>query len=544
MDKYTALIHDENFSTLTLNVSRYPKSLAYWEKLLNYIVKASAPICKSTEPQLLKLIRCTYSSMLNEFPYLENYYIDFALLEYKLGNVSMSHKIFQRGLQAFNQRSLLLWTSYLKFCNNVVSNQKQLFKKYETAEEYVGLHFFSGEFWDLYLEQISSRCTSSKKYWNVLRKILEIPLHSFSKFYALWLQRIDDIMDLKQLSQLTSKDELLKKLKIDINYSGRKGPYLQDAKKKLKKITKEMYMVVQYQVLEIYSIFESKIYINYYTSPETLVSSDEIETWIKYLDYTITLQTDSLTHLNFQRALLPLAHYDLVWIKYSKWLINSKNDLLGAKNVLLMGLKFSLKKTEIIKLLYSVICKLNEYVLLRNLLEKIESSYSDNVENVDDFEIFWDYLQFKTFCQNSLYSSRYSDSQSNGLLNKELFDKVWKRLSCKEKKSGQEILLNNLVQFYSKDTVEFVEKNIFQKIIESGWEYYLQNGMFWNCYCRLIYFDTSRSYLDKRQYIVRKIWPQIDKKFAQSVLPSLTEFCQSYFPEEMDTLEEMFTEEP
>ena len=128
MDKYTALIHDENFSTLTLNVSRYPKSLAYWEKLLNYIVKASAPICKSTEPQLLKLIRCTYSSMLNEFPYLENYYIDFALLEYKLGNVSMSHKIFQRGLQAFNQRSLLLWTSYLKFCNNVVSKQKQLFK--------------------------------------------------------------------------------------------------------------------------------------------------------------------------------------------------------------------------------------------------------------------------------------------------------------------------------------------------------------------------------------------------------------------------------
>lgn len=544
MDKYTALINDENFSTLTLSVSRYPKSLVYWEKLLNYIVKASAPICKSTEPQLLELIRYIYSSMLNEFPYLENYYIDFALLEYKLGNVSISHKIFQRGLQALNQRSLLLWTSYLKFCNNVVLNQKQLFKKYETAEEYVGLHFFSGEFWDLYLEEIRSRCTSSKRYWNVLRKILEIPLHSFSKFYALWLQHIDDIMDLKQLSQLTSKDELLKKLKIDINYSGRKGPYLQDAKKKLRKITKEMYMVVQYQVLEIYSIFESNIYINYYTSPETLVSSDEIETWVKYLDYTITLQTDSLTHLNFQRALLPLAHYDIVWIKYCKWLINSKKDLVGAKNVLLTGLKFSLKKTEIIKLLCSVICKVNDYVLLRNLLEKIESSYSDNVENVDDFEIFWDYLQFKTFCQNSLYSSRYSDSQSNGLLNKELFDKVWKRLSFKEKKSGQEILLNNLVQFYSKDTVEFVEKNVFQKIIASGWKYYLQNGMFWNCYCRLIYFDASRSYLDKRQYIVKKIWPQIDKKFARSVLPSLTEFCQSYFPEEMDTLEEMFTEEP
>ncbi|CAI4058585.1 hypothetical protein SKDZ_04G4410 [Saccharomyces kudriavzevii ZP591] len=543
MDKYTALINDKKFSAFTLNVSRYPKSLAYWEKLLNCIINASTPIYKSTEPQLLELIRYTYSSMLNEFPYLENYYIDFALLEYKLGNVSTSHKIFQHGLKAFNQRSLLLWISYLKFCNNVVSNQKQLFKKYETAEEFIGLHFFSGEFWDLYLEQIQLRCKASKRYWSVLRKILEIPLHSFSKFYALWLQHLDGIMDLKQLSQLTSEDELLKKLKIDIRYSGRKGPYLQEAKKKLKKMTKEMYMVVQYQVLEIYSIFESKIYTNYYTSPETLVSSDELETWIKYLDYTIKLQTDSLTHLNFQRALLPLAHYDIMWMKYSQWLINAKNDLLGAKNVLLTGLKFSLKKTKIIKLLYSIICKLNDYELLRSLLEKIESSYSGNIENVDDFEIFWDYLQFRVFYQNSVSSSRYSDSQSNGILNKELFDKVWKRLSCKEEKSGQEILLNNLIQFYSKDTVEFVEKNVFQKIIASGWDYYLQNSTFWSCYCRLIYFDASRSYLDKRQYIVKTIWPQIDKKFAQSVSPSLAEFCQSYFPEELDTLDALFAEE-
>lgn len=542
MDKYTALINDGKFSTLTLNVSRYPKSLVYWEKLLNHIIHTSTPICKSIEPQLLELIRYTYSSMLNEFPYLENYYIDFALLEYRLGNVSRSHKIFQRGLQAFNQRSLLLWISYLKFCNDVVLNQKQLFKKYEMAEEFIGLHFFSGEFWDLYLEQIQLRCVSSKRYWSVLRKILEIPLHSFAKFYALWLHQVDDITDLKQLSQLTSEDELLKKLKVDIKYSGRKGPYLQEAKKKLKKVTKEMYMVVQYQVLEIYSIFESNIYTNYYTSSETLVSSDEIEAWIKYLDYTINFQTDSLTHLNFQRALLPLAHYDIIWIKYCQWLITAKNDLVGAKNVLLTGLKFSLKKTKIINLLYSVLCKLNDYELLRTLFEKIESSYAENIENVDDFEIFWDYLQFRIFYQNSVSSSRYSDSNLSGLLNKELFDKVWKRLSLKENKTGQEILLNSLIQFYTKDTVAFVEKNVFQKILTSNWAYYLQNGMFWSCYCRLIYFDTSRSYLEKRQYIVKTIWPQIDKKLAQTVLPSLTEFCQSYFPEELDTLEEMFAE--
>ncbi|CAI4056946.1 hypothetical protein SUVZ_02G3530 [Saccharomyces uvarum] len=542
MDKYTALINDGKFSTLTLNVSRYPKSLVYWEKLLNHIIHTSTPICKSIEPQLLELIRYTYSSMLNEFPYLENYYIDFALLEYRLGNVSRSHKIFQHGLQAFNQRSLLLWISYLKFCNDVVLNQKQLFKKYEMAEEFIGLHFFSGEFWDLYLEQIQSRCVSSKRYWSVLRKILEIPLHSFAKFYALWLHQVNDITDLKQLSQLTSEDELSKKLKIDIKYSGRKGPYLQEAKKKLKKVTKEMYMVVQYQVLEIYSIFESNIYTNYYTSSETLVSSDEIETWIKYLDYTINFQTDSLTHLNFQRALLPLAHYDIIWIKYCQWLITVKNDLMGAKNVLLTGLKFSLKKTKIINLLYSVLCKLNDYELLRTLFEKIEFSYSENIENVDDFEIFWDYLQFRIFYQNSVSSSRYSDSQLSGLLSKELFDKVWKRLSFKEKKTGQEILLNSLIQFYSKDTVEFVEKNVFRKILASNWEYYLQNGMFWSCYCRLVYFDTSRSYLEKRQYVVKTIWPQIDKKLAQTVLPSLTEFCQSYFPEELDTLEEIFAE--
>lgn len=205
-------------------------------------------------------------------------------------------------------------------------------------------------------------------------------------------------------------------------------------------------------------------------------------------------------------------------------------------------MKFSLKKTKIINLLYSVLCKLNDYELLRTLFEKIESSYAENIENVMILKYFGIISSSEYFTKILYLQVDILIQNLSGLLNKELFDKVWKRLSLKENKTGQEILLNSLIQFYTKDTVAFVEKNVFQKILTSNWAYYLQNGMFWSCYCRLIYFDTSRSYLEKRQYIVKTIWPQIDKKLAQTVLPSLTEFCQSYFPEELDTLEEMFAE--
>ena len=537
MDKYTTVVHNEKFSSLTLKVSNYPKSLIHWENLINYLVDEASPVNKSMDKRLYNLITTTYGSLLFYFPFLENYHIDYAFFEYKLGNVANFHRVFENALTVFNQRSLLLWVTYLKLCNEVVIDNKDLFKKYESAEHYIGLHFFSGEFWELYLEQLQERCVSFERYFIILRKVLEIPTHSFSKFYAIWLRSIDDIQSLSQLKLYAPKRDLEKKLKIQIHYSGRKGPYLFECKKKLKKFTKELYTVVQYQVLEIFSLFESNISRHYFVTADTLGSSKDIETWEKYLDYTINLRINQLTHLTFQRALIPLANYDIVWIKYANWLITSEIDLLTAKNVLLNGLTMSLKKVTIIKLLYSILTKMNDFNTLIGVLDSIENSFS-GINNVEEFEIFWDYIQFRIFTTNIKLQSRYSETQSNSLLPNDILDIILGRLkSCKEK-SSQEILLNYIIQLQFKENTSIIENAIFKRIVNENWKYYLENDTFWLFYCKLIYFDPFTSYLERRRRII-EVW-NMAKEYGTKVVSSLIEFGQSYLPEDLDALEEMF----
>lgn len=539
MDKYNLIINDETFSSLTLKVADYPRTLVHWENFLNFLIAKASPLNKSLEPSIYKLIKNTYESLLFHFPYLENYYVDYALFEYKLGNISKVHKIYQQGLRKCNDRSLLLWISYLKICNEVVINQRQLFHLYERAEHYIGLHFLSGEFWELYLEQIQERCLTKERYFVILRKVLEIPLHSFSRFYSRWLQCIDEIRDVSQLTRLAPKEDLLKKMKVDVNYQGRKGPYLTEAKKLMRKFTKELYMVVQYQVLEIYNLFESKLSTHYYCSPETLISSEEIATWNAYVDYTTKLKIDSLTEVNFQRALSPLAHYENIWIRYAEWLIDWKEDLVSAKNVLMNGLTMSHKKAAIIKLLCSTLCKLRDYELLELILGQKEEMYVTDIEGIDEFESFWDYLQFQIFCSNSRLQTRYEVARSDQLLPDNVLDIIITRLSCASLKKGQELLLTSLLQLQNKTNTDIIERRIFRHIIDAKWEFYLQNGLFWSLYSQLIFLDPSKSYLDRRRHIVKNIWKNATK-YEGNVLPALRRFCQLYLPEDIDTLEELF----
>ncbi|AQZ17384.1 PRP42 (YDR235W) [Zygosaccharomyces parabailii] len=557
MDKFTRLVSDPEFSNLTLEVARFPKNLGGWEKLLNHLLAAVSPLNKSIDLKLYQLLVSTYESLLIQFPYLENYHVDFALIEYRLGHLDKVHRIFDHGLAIFNQKSLLLWISYLKICNEIVPHHKQLLKKYEIAENHIGLHFFAGEFWQLYLEQVRQRCSHTQKYFSILRKVLEIPLYSFATFYAMWLRCVEDVRDLSQLGRLASEDELFKKLKIEIHASGRRGPRLQEGKKALKKATREMYLVVQRQVLEIYDLYESKLNIRYYVSPETLIPASEIELWQKYLTYTMNLKLDPLTHLNFQRALLPLANYEIVWIQYARWLVDWQGDLLTAKNVLLQGVSLSSKKCKVLKLLYSILCSLGEFDQLQLIIKFVETAYLDNVGETDDFELFWDYVQFKMFAlrtpkdkpsryesSNLSTDSSSSSSTASPLLPKEVLDMIVERLSQCESKDGQYLLLSSVLQLQHEGATSTIENEIFHRLVKDNYSYYLDEGQFWSLYCRLIFLDPARSYLEKRRYIVKVVWPQaVARHNKNQILPHLQEFCQAYTPEDIDSLEDLFQSE-
>ncbi|SCU95573.1 LANO_0E10748g1_1 [Lachancea nothofagi CBS 11611] len=522
---------DENFAKFSLNVSRLPLALSHWEDLLNYLIEKASPLKKTINKELLKLIRNTYGSFFTYFPFLENYSVDYGLLEYKLGNIKEMHAAFVSALQRHNNTSLLLWLEYLKICNEVVIDNKQLFRKYELAESCIGLHFYSGEFWEMYLDQIKLRCTSNSRYLVILRKTLELPIYSYSKFYALWLQAIDEMNDVKQLTMMVPELEVSRKMKIAVRGSGRKGPQLQEAKKHLRKFTKELYMVNQHRTLEIYNLFEANIKTQFYCSAETLIEKSEIAAWWKYLDYSINNGVDKLIHVNFQRALLPLAHYEMVWIKYSLWLIESSQDFVSAKSVLSLGLRLSHKKAKIMERLSVLSIKLGHFDDLLTLFKQALEAFDNRIEETDDFELFTDYLHFTLFmekCINDNFQARSVCYENNPL------KIVMGRLSYGGNKKGQEELLHMVCQMYTRFSKNDLEEQIFQPIIDQGWSYYLDNAKFWYEYCHRIWIDQDTSYLDKRRHIVEKILP-IGAKQKSSANQGIISFCETYLPEDLDS---------
>lgn len=532
------IINDEKFSQLSLLVSQFPKTLTYWEQLLNHLMIAAGSLNKNIDKTVYNLIKSVYESMLIQFPFLENYYIDYALFEYKIGHINKMHAIFERGLSFMNNRSLLLWIQYLKICNQVIMNDIHLFKKYAVAESYIGLHFFSGEFWELYLKEIEVRCKQPQRYLLVLRKVLEIPTYHYSGFYDTWLRKIDNISDLKQVKFFAPDEELWKKLKVDIHLGGRRGPHLQEAKKQLRKFTKELYIVVQFQVSEIYNLFESKFSTNYYTSPETLIEHKEIITWSKYLDFTITNRINDLIKLNFQRALVVLCHYDIIWLKFANWLINYDNDYISAKNILKQGLTMSHKKSSILSQLSSVMIRLGDYSELNWIYDSIENSYQKDIAATDNMQLFLDYLEYKIFLTMPLSQSRYTSNQEIMLLTDQIMELILKRLSFQEEKQGYELLLSVLRQMYGRIARKVLEEKIFKHLIKNSWTYYLNDGRFWYEYCQLIWFDSSRSYLERRREIAKNIWEMASK--YQNTKDSLKIFAFSYLPEDLELLELIF----
>ncbi|KAL3232285.1 U1 small nuclear ribonucleoprotein component PRP42 [Nakaseomyces bracarensis] len=540
MQGFEELVNSNEFASYTLEVAKYPKTLLGWEKLINLITKSIGQINKAIDVRLYRLLKATYKDFLFYFPLLENYYIDYGLLEYKLGHFKSVHIIFKEALGQHNNRSILIWINYLRLCNEIVIDQKQLLKKYERAEQYIGMHYLSGEFWEMYLRLIRERSNVKIRYYATLRKVIEIPLHSFSKFYALWLRHIDeDIKDLKHLLYFASKDDIKQKFKLDLEYKGRRGPYLIKAKQQLKKFTKELYSTVQYQVMEIYSLFENKITIHHYTAPDELITSDQQVLWDKYLDYIIELDILPLTQLVFQRGIVVLAHYDFIWLKYAKFHMERLHDMTSARNILIRSLQFSLRKKNIIEYLTIILINTDELPLLDNIFTSWESSIIGNAESSDDFPTFWNFIEFKIFYHKSLNKSRYSESVSNSFLPDTILEKIYKRLEYQGERTGQDIILSNLVGMQTKDNTEVIENKVFKEIIQRNWSYYLDGGLFWYLYSKLIFFDHQKSYLERRGYIVEKIWKQIPKKAYPRIAPKLLGFCESYLPDDIDIIYEM-----
>lgn len=197
------------------------------------------------------------------------------------------------------------------------------------------------------------------------------------------------------------------------------------------------------------------------------------------------------------------------------------------------GMELSLEKIKIIHILCTLLISLDEMHTLDNLLQGLNLLYENDIESCKDFKLFWDYIQFQIFIANSAALSRYEQTPSK-VIPDYLLKKIQKRLIANGKRDDKNSMITHLMSLQSKKNLSFIEKEIFKYVVENCQDDYLNEGLFWQSYCNLILLDTDRPLDQRRDQIVKNIWPQIPRN--EETLDVVKEFARIYFPQYIDQL--------
>lgn len=348
-----------------------PDNIYKWIQAIKTVESANDGISKRSAPEEISLLRSLYASFLKRFPYLENYWIFFADLEFRLSSGFDGEVVYLNALKVLPY-SLKIWVSFLKYRIQLSNFQyKELKLLFEYAETKIGIHYHSGEFWDLYLEFEKNYNPSEKnekfERFLILRKVIEQPIHQYAKFYEQFSNFWENEIDLSNVVVFVKESEWPKvgitspeKLS-DMAASNNKqdiDAMLKEIRVNFKKLFTDLYITNQYEVFKIYQ-YEAKLKRQYFHV--TLLTEQELSAWDAYLTYleiklvslgdsndqnnnnsyknSIYKNLVARIRLTYERCLISTALYDRFWIRYFWFLVNLK-QYSDARNVLIKSCNF------------------------------------------------------------------------------------------------------------------------------------------------------------------------------------------------------------
>ncbi|KAG7662670.1 uncharacterized protein J8A68_003800 [[Candida] subhashii] len=351
-------IINKEWSTVSTELIQDPNNLNLWQRLVETAeFNEKRGITKVTPPPELELLRSSYRQLLKKFPLLFNYWIRYADWEFKLGNTSRANEIYLEGLQHLNY-CIELWISYLQFkMNTLTNNLNEILNLFEQARKLIGYHFHSYEFYKLYLSFLENFQTDSnqflKKYYVLLRIIIEIPIYHYEYFYKKFFDAIAQIgqeEDNKLISliapaKFTYKDNKSLSIELKNSFMG-------------------AYITTQFKVYELFN-FEKKLSRQYFDVK--IISKQQFDTWYQYLEFLELKQYPfSFIELTLHRFLYSTAQYPDSWIKLADFYIfHGKYN--SAKQALSRGLIYNGDYRPLIKLIDLEIF-LKQYLRARDLL--------------------------------------------------------------------------------------------------------------------------------------------------------------------------------
>lgn len=357
---------DTRLRLLTSNLEKDVSSLNNWEILLNHILKTyyhnkrfqlndDHKFDEDLKKSVINLLNTTYESMLEVFPYLENYVIEYGNFKLEQNEIGQFHTVYKHYMKLMNNRSLLLWVNYLKI---IVNNQeefnlstKHILHTFEKAENYIGKHFYSQPFWSLYLLFLKKNYTSNPQiYLGKLRRLIKNPIYDFAYNFRLWFKELASVSDMKQMKFFCDIKSFSKKIPRLLKPREK----LQFVKFKIDKMYKKLYKKIEEKVMKLYNSFELPLTVfkqsnQYYTSSKIPLNSSFVQTWIRYINHAMNSKLRNkkaakdkfYIMLIFQRALLSssLSHNKIIWSLYIKWL-SSIGDRKSAYEIYRQSQKF------------------------------------------------------------------------------------------------------------------------------------------------------------------------------------------------------------
>lgn len=395
---------NEDWATTTLSLAASPHAFTQWQTLIEQTTKH---LNKASPSEQRTQFRLSYDSLLRVYPFLERYWIDYAMTEWRLGETDRCLAVFERGISVAPS-SNLIWLKYLEWFRGIESNYDKLLVVYERAESHIGTFYHSYEFWRGYLELIETFQGKNIHWFNLLKKIIEIPIYNYAYFFQILFDEIDAVSD-KTILLMVSETELQKKLKIDTSIDLKRLNY-RDIRGKLKKTYTDAYITTQFQSYELYQ-FEKGVKLEYFV-PGQMKSFQELSNWDDYLSFMELNGTTSQIRALYRRAVVPTAQYPNIWLKFADYYIHGEK-IQDAKSVLYQSL-IHLSGSNIVPVQLKLVkmeLSQRQYLKARDLLLNALSKNEDNVElllQLINVEWMMQNPEFSSFVESMIKSKESS----------------------------------------------------------------------------------------------------------------------------------------
>lgn len=381
---------NQEWNQVSLGLLKEPGNFALWQQLIQTALRGSSISKKNKDSEELKLIRISYESLLSKYPRLFKYWEQYADFEFRLGRFDECELIYLKALKLNNYYSIELWIAYLKFkINSISNNLLEVLSVFETARSKIGYHYYSDEFYSLYLNFLSNYSKFDndvhkfgEKYLILLRIVIEIPLYNYKIFQKEFLKFLSSEATFKQLSYFVPERDLNNLKKNNKNN-------LKLIVVKLKKLFTDVFITTQYKSYQLFK-FE-KFFVKNYWDPNNLPVNQLVQ-WDNYLTF-IELNDfpKQLVMINYERCLIITSNFSKFWIRYANYFINNSQFLM-AKSVLTRSLKFVSNSDKILIKLVNLDIYLGNHLSARDILidllkssNKVPITIYEKLANVEYF---------------------------------------------------------------------------------------------------------------------------------------------------------------